>query len=160
MNLLSNAFKFTPRGGRVRCSLSEVRHGDRAFARLEVADSGQGIPVEQREAVFERFHQLEGGATRRFGGTALGLAIADDFVERQGGPIRVATAAEGEALFIVEVPLRAPEGTKVRAALKEPDVQIRVAARVTLDELRSRGEAMAESRVRGARGLVLVVEDN
>ncbi|HEY9284750.1 MAG TPA: HAMP domain-containing sensor histidine kinase, partial [Pyrinomonadaceae bacterium] len=73
VNLISNAIKFTPDGGRVRCALAEAAGGT---AVIEVSDTGPGVPAEMREAIFERFRQLEGGAARRFGGTGLGLAIA------------------------------------------------------------------------------------
>src|SRR5438067_1623708 len=83
LNLLSNAFKFTPEGGRVRCSL---RSDDPRFV-LEVADSGPGIPRERRDAALERFVQLVSGPARGFGGTGLGLAIARDLGEMHGGRI-------------------------------------------------------------------------
>ena len=89
LNLLSNAFKFTPAGGAVRCAM-RVEDGGAERVVLEVADSGPGIPPEHREAIFERFRQLEGGSGPRFGGTGLGLAIARDFVGLHGGAISVA----------------------------------------------------------------------
>jgi signal transduction histidine kinase len=104
LNLLSNAFKFTPAGGRIRVTL---RHEDHA-AVLIVADSGPGISPTLRDAIFERFRQVDGGAARAFGGTGLGLAIAKDFVELHGGTIHVGDAPEGGALFRVELPLTAP----------------------------------------------------
>jgi signal transduction histidine kinase len=111
LNLLSNAFKFTPEKGSISCSLG-MQNG-RAI--LRVGDSGPGIPANQREAVFERFHQVEGGEGRRFGGTGLGLAIAKDFVGLHKGTIEAGEAREGGALFKVELPLQAPEGTLVSA---------------------------------------------
>ncbi|MEW5855565.1 MAG: HAMP domain-containing sensor histidine kinase, partial [Myxococcota bacterium] len=93
LNLLANAFKFTPEGGCVRVSIRE--DASRGWARMEVADSGPGIPQDMREAVFERFRQLDTGVARRFGGTGLGLAIARDFVGLHQGTISVDTAPEG-----------------------------------------------------------------
>jgi CheY-like chemotaxis protein len=88
MNLLSNAFKFTPPGGQIHCTLRT----EEDTAVLEVADSGPGIPEAQREAVFERFRQLDGGPTRRHGGTGLGLAIARDLVALHRGTLTAGQA--------------------------------------------------------------------
>jgi signal transduction histidine kinase len=110
LNLISNAFKFTPDGGTVRCTL---RAGDSGQAVVEVADSGPGVAPELREVIFERFHQGDASATRRFGGTGLGLSIVREFVELHGGKVTVGDAPEGGALFRVELPLRAPSGVEV-----------------------------------------------
>jgi signal transduction histidine kinase/DNA-binding response OmpR family regulator len=112
-NLLSNAFKFTPPGGRVRCTLAPAG-ADRAV--LEIADSGPGIPAGLRDVVFDRFQRLERDER---GGTGLGLAIVRDFVELHGGTIAIATAPEGGALFRIELPLRAPAGVAVEPAERD-----------------------------------------
>lgn len=158
LNLLSNAFKFTPNGGRVRASL---REGAPGRVVLEVSDSGPGIPADKREAVFERFRQLEGGATRRFGGTGLGLSIARDFVTLLGGTVRVTDAPEGGSLFVVELPRAAPEGASVRPAVDEGAVGAEE-ARQAVEELsaRPRDEALPATCAAGKDALVLVVEDN
>src|SRR5690606_13890439 len=70
MNLLSNAFKFTPAGGVVRCRLE----ANPVEVRLSVDDTGPGVPPPLRESIFERFRQEEHGAKHRFPGTGLGLA--------------------------------------------------------------------------------------
>ena len=114
LNLLSNAFKFTPPGGRIRCELQAAAQGTRAL--LVVQDSGPGIPHELQHAVFERFRQAQSGTTREFGGTGLGLAIAKEFVELHRGTIGVTDAPGGGAMFQVEMPLAAPTGSVVAAA--------------------------------------------
>ena len=152
LNLLANAFKFTPAGGVVRCAL-RAQH---AQAILEVADSGPGIPLDKREVVFERFRQLDGGDGRRFGGIGLGLAIARDFTELHSGSIEIGEAPEGGALFRVRVPLRAPEGTPVRAIPALPAFS--APNRVARSELGRQDEVPAAAQ--GTRPLVLVVEDN
>jgi len=113
MNLLANAFKFTPAGGRVGCRLTADEAAGRV--RLEVADSGPGVPADLRQSVFERFFQAEDSGTRRFGGTGLGLAIAKEFVDLHRGSISVDQAPEGGALFAVEIPRWAPAGSAVLA---------------------------------------------
>jgi signal transduction histidine kinase len=155
LNLLSNAFKFTPASGIVRCSLSRDRETERL--QLEVADSGPGSPSAQRESVFERFRQLEGGATRRFGGTGLGLAIARELVELHGGRIEAHRAPEGGALFRVLLPPGAQGG-----ALAAPDTAAaREAVRLLLEQFRSEaGRRASATEGDSSRPLILVVEDN
>ncbi|HLL53662.1 MAG TPA: ATP-binding protein [Myxococcaceae bacterium] len=152
LNLLSNAFKFTPAGGRIRVSLAGV--GGRAV--IEVADSGPGIRQEHREVVFERFRQLDGGSTRRFGGTGLGLAIVRDFVQLHGGTVSIGDAPEGGALFKIELPLTAPAGAQVRRASASTEPSTLAAA---LPEALAEPEpALATPGPESAT--VLIVEDN
>lgn len=115
MNLLANAMKVTPAGGRAACALQALQPPDGpARVRLTVSDSGPGIAPEMRDHVFERFFQVEGSSTRRHGGTGLGLSIAKDFVELHLGTIAVDQAPEGGARFIVELPASAPRRGGVR----------------------------------------------
>jgi PAS domain S-box-containing protein len=158
LNLLSNAFKFTPAGGRIRCALEAGAYD--SFV-LSVQDSGPGVPPEMRRAVFERFRQAAGGTRRDVGGTGLGLAIAKEFVDLHLGTIVVSDVPGGGALFQVEMPLRAPSGAYVRdveaLALPDPlptpwmDAVVGLPASET-----DTGEAVA----RDDRPTVLVVEDN
>lgn len=146
-NVIANAFKFTPDHGRIRCTLT----GDDERVRVEVADSGPGIPADQREAVFEAFRQLEGVDRRRHGGTGLGLAIARDFIALHGGAITIADAPEGGALFVLELPRSAPSGVPVAAVASGPEAALVAPVAVTRPE---------DPLVAGAKGGVLVVEDN
>jgi PAS domain S-box-containing protein len=123
VNVLSNAFKFTQPGGTVRCSVS-LRGDDRIA--IEVADSGPGIPTDQRTTVFDRFRQVEGGATRSAGGTGLGLSIVRDLVELHRGSVTIADAPEGGALVVIELPRTAPAGAPIRTATHHDDHQHRV----------------------------------
>lgn len=100
MNLLSNAFKFVPSDGDVRCRL-EVAGNE---LHLSVEDSGPGVQPAMRKTIFERFRQGDGGTTRQVSGTGLGLAIAKEFVELHKGSIEVLESELGGALFQVSVP--------------------------------------------------------
>ena len=88
-NLLSNAFKFTPDGGRIALHV-ETEGG---IARVRVSDSGPGIPPEHLAHVFERFYQVDESSTRAQPGTGIGLSLAKELVELHGGTIAVESAA-------------------------------------------------------------------
>ncbi|HEY8975651.1 MAG TPA: PAS domain S-box protein, partial [Burkholderiaceae bacterium] len=101
-NLLTNAIKFTPRGGRVQVLLQRVN----SHVELSVADTGIGIPANFLPQVFDRFSQRDGSSTRAHGGLGLGLAICKQLVELHGGSIRVASPGEGQgATFSVDLPV-------------------------------------------------------
>jgi PAS domain S-box-containing protein len=101
-NLLNNALKFTPKGGRVQVIL------ERAHSHLEVCvtDSGQGISPEFLPHLFERFRQADSSTTRRHGGLGLGLSIVKHLVELHGGRIQARSDGEGQgATFCIEFPV-------------------------------------------------------
>jgi len=101
-NLVSNAVKFTPRGGRVDVSLT--RDGD--AARLVVRDTGVGIDASFLPNLFERFRQADTSTTRRHGGMGIGLWLARQMVERHGGTIVGESAGVGKgATFTISLPL-------------------------------------------------------
>lgn len=156
LNLLSNAFKFTPSGGAVRCAVT----GEGTHAQLVVEDSGPGVPVEQRELIFERFRQSDGGASRAFGGTGLGLSIARDFVRLHGGTLDVSGSPLGGARFVMRLPAEAPEGVTVRPSAEIGREALAAEAEAAVVTLRA--EPLApDPEVMGVPGRprVLVVED-
>jgi CheY-like chemotaxis protein/two-component sensor histidine kinase len=103
-NLLANAVRFTPPGGRVEVSLRQVDHE----AELTVTDSGRGIAPDLLPRVFDRFRQGESGTTRSHGGLGLGLSIARQLVELHGGTIRASSPGECRgATFTVRLPIAA-----------------------------------------------------
>jgi len=106
-NLLSNALKFTPRGGRVEVAL-ERQDG---LARIAVSDTGEGIGANFLPHVFDAFRQAHAaGATKRQAGLGLGLTIARRLVELHGGAVEASSAGEGHgATFVVMLPLAAPD---------------------------------------------------
>jgi PAS domain S-box-containing protein len=104
-NLVSNAIKFTPEGGRVHVSLAR-RDGRIA---LSVRDTGQGIGPELLPLVFERYRQAEASAARPHGGLGLGLAIVKHIVDLHGGSVRAESAGPGRgACFTVELARHVP----------------------------------------------------
>ncbi|MFN7948819.1 MAG: PAS domain S-box protein [Blastocatellia bacterium] len=105
-NLLQNAIKFTPEGGRVELRLEH----DNTQARIVISDTGRGIEPEFLPHLFERFSQRDMSRTRRYGGLGLGLALVRELVELHGGTVEAASAGAGTgATFTVTLPRRAPQ---------------------------------------------------
>lgn len=112
LNLVANAFKFTPDGGTIGIRLTQAG----PELQIEVEDSGPGIPEHLREAVFERFRQVEDAAGRAGSGTGLGLAIVHEFVRLHHGGVSVGASPLGGAHFIVRLPTQAPPGSVLHPA--------------------------------------------
>ena len=103
-NLLSNAVKFTPKGGRIEVRLEQVN----SHVAITVSDTGQGIDADFLPYVFDRFRQGDSSAARSHAGLGLGLGIAKQLVELQGGTIRADSEGIGQgAVFTVHFPVRA-----------------------------------------------------
>ena len=111
-NLVGNAIKFTERGG-VRVNVETVDGRDRRWLRLEVRDTGVGVPAEKREEIFKEFVQADSSHARRFGGSGLGLAISRKLVAAMGGEIGVDAAPGGGSIFWCLLPI---------IALRESDI--------------------------------------
>ena len=99
INLVENAAKYAP-GSPVE--LYGWEQANRTF--MAVVDHGPGIPVDQRDRVFERFTQLDQSDTRSRGGTGLGLSIVKSLVEVMRGSVRIESTEGGGATFIIEMP--------------------------------------------------------
>lgn len=155
LNLLSNAFNFTPDGGYIAVRLAA--QDDEAV--IEIQDNGPGVPTDLHEAVFERFRQVEGGARRRHGGTGLGLAIVKEFAQLHGGSVRVSQAPGGGALFTVCLPLAVPAGVPIEGDGSQINPLIE---RGIVEELSQNSDATrAPALLTGAdTPLVLVIDDN
>ncbi|MFD0037560.1 sensor histidine kinase [Streptomyces anulatus] len=108
-NLVSNAVRHTPEGGRVTLRAYAHEEGDGAVL-VEVTDTGSGIPPEDLPHVFDRFWRAEKSRSRRTGGSGLGLAIVRKLVEAHGGTVD-ATSVEGEgSAFVLRLPGTTPSG--------------------------------------------------
>lgn len=105
VNLLSNAIKFTPEQGRIRL---EARVQD-SFVVISVMDTGIGIPPEEHDFIFDKFHQVGATTLGVREGTGLGLAITKRLVEQHGGTIRVDSHPGKGSTFFVTLPVSAPE---------------------------------------------------
>jgi signal transduction histidine kinase len=105
VNLLENAFRFTPAGGKV---LLTVRPGTAGVA-LSVTDSGTGIAAEDLPYIWDKFYRTDRARTRYSGGSGLGLAIVREIVELHGGRVEVASTPGEGSVFTVTLPAFAPE---------------------------------------------------
>jgi PAS domain S-box-containing protein len=100
-NLVSNAVKFTPKGGRVQVSLSRIN----SHVEITVSDDGKGIAPDYLPFVFDRFSQADTSLRRHFGGLGLGLSIARELVELHGGTIEARSDGDDQgATFVVKLP--------------------------------------------------------
>jgi signal transduction histidine kinase/ActR/RegA family two-component response regulator len=105
-NLLMNAVKFTPKGGRVQANLQRVN----SHVEIVVSDTGQGIAPDILPLIFERFRQGDSSSTRVHTGLGLGLALVKHLVELHGGTVVAQSAGEGKgATFVVKLPLAIAE---------------------------------------------------
>ena len=142
-NLLVNAVKFTPKGGRVQVHLQRIN----SHVEVVVSDTGQGIRPEMLPHVFERFRQADSTSTRAHAGLGIGLALVRHLVELHGGTVRAESPGEGQgARFTVSLPLAAviaPEATA--------DTRVNPTARTLV-------RAMPGPSLRGVR--VLAVDDD
>ena len=146
-NLLSNAIKFTPNGGKIDVHLE--RRDSRV--RLEIKDTGVGIPAEHLPHIFERFKQVDSSNVRAHGGLGLGLAIVDYLVRQQAGTVSAESNGLGKgATFIVEFPLTSSEVSSNMAAAES------LADRMSA--VSENAESSTDEKLKHLR--ILVVEDD
>jgi len=172
LNLLSNAVKFTDQGG----IELRVAHTSEGLLQVELSDSGPGVPMSERERIFEPFEQLDGSFARRHGGTGLGLTISRQLARAMQGDIECGTSAAGGALFRLwlmlpacEPAAAAPPAAHALAPTEAPSSRRPAAAEVASSAVRSPMHpppTLAPAAPTPApgpaplNGTVLLVEDN
>ena len=116
-NYLSNAIKFTPRGGSITVRVGPDGPGR---IRLEVQDSGIGIEPQEQDKLFTEFQQLDAGAAKKYQGTGLGLALTRRIVEAQGGRVGVESAVDRGSTFWAVLPYDLPTENDKKSRRDEP----------------------------------------
>lgn len=165
-NLLSNALKFTPEGGKISVQLALSDNKSSGIKSITdhclliiVEDTGPGIPETQREKIFDRFYQLDGSRTREQEGTGIGLALTKEFVELHHGEIRVDSEVGNGAIFTVTLPLGRDHLSYEEIA--EPDRIEETRESAKPEEIFAEDSDYPEDGKDGSRqAVVLIVEDN
>lgn len=154
MNLLSNAFKFTPEGGRVDVSLDLLPATDELYERFEIkiSDTGIGIRDDDKELIFERFYQVQHKQGQKASGSGIGLHLVREFVVLHKGTITVLDNVGKGSVFIVTLPV-----TRVQVAQKQEKQQLQNVVEVLQEEYME--EEQMEQKDRG-RPVILIVDDN
>ena len=115
-NLLDNAVKYTPPGGRVIVSVVVVE----GMAEVHVVDEGPGIPLSEQERIFERFYRIDKNRSRKLGGTGLGLSIVRNVALSHGGEVSVQSEPGAGSRFVLRLPREADGGSPSAAGATEP----------------------------------------
>ncbi|MGB7355699.1 MAG: PAS domain-containing protein, partial [Acidobacteriaceae bacterium] len=166
LNLLSNAYKFTFEG-EVALTLKSVD----GAVELQVRDTGVGIPEEQRDLVFERFHRIESIQARTYEGTGIGLALVLELVKLHGGNVRVESAAGGGSTFSVTIPTGKEHLSAERIQAAQSLASTTIRAEAYVDEARQWSGNQPGAAVGAAtlpregspsqkRELIIVADDN
>lgn len=153
-NLLSNAFKFTPNGGRISLKIRTIDNGAGSFVRIAVVDNGCGIEEEYISKVFDRFFQSPEQDAQNIAGTGIGLSLVKNLVELHHGSIKVQSEKWHQTSFEVDLPM----GNK-HFDPKEL-LEISVDDEWTSDTRDLNLEEVATIETKSNAPLVLIVEDN
>nr|WP_294895986.1 response regulator [uncultured Pedobacter sp.] len=154
-NLLSNAFKFTPNEGEVKVSFI-LDNEDQL--KIEISDTGIGVPEEKQKLIFEAFQQADGSTSREFGGTGLGLSISQELAKYMGGKITLTSVAGKGSQFSLIIPIKKPEtGDNKKETHQEP---IDLLNQPTLTENKIDQLQTSKPQVKTDKHTLLVVEDD
>jgi DNA-binding response OmpR family regulator/anti-sigma regulatory factor (Ser/Thr protein kinase) len=157
-NVLSNAFKFTPEGGRIEVNVSSRSD----YVDIKVSDTGMGIPAEKLSKIFDRFYQVDGSHTREQEGTGIGLSLTRELIELHKGTIKIESEEGKGTTVMMSFPLGKthlkPEEINEAEEMKEYEKE--------QAEYTGEGEYKAEQKIgresfdRETLPLLLMVEDN
>lgn len=149
MNLLSNAFKFTPEGGRVNVFVEIMNDAGGEYLEIKVSDTGIGIRDEEKAYVFNRFYQTEHPEVQETTGTGIGLSLVKEFADLHGGEVKVFDNIGSGSVFVIHLPVAHVEVKLAEEpCLVPPELH---------DEIMERCVASVE---RSDLPLLLLVDDN
>jgi two-component system sensor histidine kinase VicK len=118
LNILSNAVKYTPDGGKIEITGGTT--GNKVW--IKIKDNGIGIPEEDLSRIFDRFYRVDKARSRESGGTGLGLSIAREIVIRHGGDIMIESAAGGGTTVTIVWPIEGRAVNKRKLSLKQAKI--------------------------------------
>ncbi|SFD03370.1 Signal transduction histidine kinase [Chitinophaga sp. CF118] len=152
-NLLSNAFKFTPKDGRIKMHWEVKPDG----LHISVADNGGGIAADKKQLIFEAFHQADGSTSRKYGGTGLGLSISKELMKRLGGEILLESEEGLGSTFTVVIHSNGVQ--PLRGTIKDPVV---TEALLPLMQLPETTQKIEDDRDQFGKQdkLILIIEDD
>ena len=154
-NLLSNAFKFTPEGGKVTVEFKCLDNANPRKICISVRDSGIGISAEKQKLIFEAFQQADGSTSRKYGGTGLGLSISTELAKLLGGEISV-HSIEGEGS---NFSLIIPEETAYTAEVVKE--QLKTSAAPSLNNIEAQDKVLDDrNNINEEDAVVLIIEDD
>lgn len=161
MNLLGNAFKFTPAGGRVDVSLEQVGE-ENPVLRIKIADTGIGIKDKDKEHIFERFYQVDDeGESHPHMGSGIGLSMVSEYVRLHDGTIRVTDNVDKGSVFIIDIPIRHFRNTGINEVKTGEPVEISVIQKKDFQADTSKCKPEIPQHDKGVeRPVVMVVDDN
>jgi len=161
-NLLSNAFKFTEEGGKVRLDMAHRNqiNGMENILEISVSDTGQGIPEEEQQKIFDRFYQAEASLKKEGGGTGIGLALTRDLVELMHGTINLQSKVGKGSTFKVLMPLGKEHLEKSEYSLVITNNKANASQSDMLSEWIPGFEIIQENKEKTCLPRILVVEDN
>ena len=160
-NLLSNAFKFTPEGGKVDLVLDFDQKNKEEYLKFTVSDTGKGIPETALPKIFDRFYQADASSSREFEGSGIGLSLTKELVTLMNGTISVQSKEGTGSIFILQIPaITAPDKDfifpkELNNSLILHDHQIEVS-----ENFRSKKTLQTEREDNETLPLILLVEDN
>lgn len=164
INLLSNAFKFTPKGGKVSIAL-DPKEDDRTeniTAEITIADTGVGIAKEHLPHLFDRFYQVESDTKRSYEGTGIGLALVKELVELHEGTIEVTSTVGFGTSFLVRIPSGASKDSSTETSVLSAESDVFGYSEFDLEPEASKQRATRDQTETGSRhsAQILIIEDN
>jgi len=161
LNIIGNAFKFTPRGGSITITTKNGKENvEEKFIKISVHDTGIGIKEEDLPHIFERFQQIGSNPSRRGEGSGIGLSLAKELIELQKGKIETESTYGGGSTFTIYLPLGKDHIRDQDQINCERDEIMLSEKEIELSDLGYEEDGMREEKPTGARPLILFIDDN